>query len=246
MAQDAMQAKTPRIIPVLDVMGGQAVRAIGGRRELYAPVRSLLTDSTEPIAVARALLAAAGVNELYVADIDALQGHRPRLGWVKELTDAGCQVMVDSGFKSAADAIPVAAVGASVVVGTETLARFEELQALVHSWDPERVVLSVDLRNGSVLGAESVWGRATDVASVVERGIAIGLRRFLVLELARVGTGIGPGTVELCETVRRRFPEIELLAGGGVRNRNDVSALGAAGVDGVLVASALHDGLISV
>ena len=50
--------------------------------------------------------------------------------------------------------IPVAVVGASVVVGTETLARFEELQALVHSWEPERVVLSVDLRpvNGDLVG----------------------------------------------------------------------------------------------
>src|SRR5437899_968570 len=107
----------PRIIPVIDVMGGQAVRAIGGRRGMYAPVQSKLIESTEPMAVAKALLAAASVNELYVADIDALQGHRPRLAWLKELTDAGCHVLVDTGVKTAADAIPIAAIGASVVVG---------------------------------------------------------------------------------------------------------------------------------
>jgi phosphoribosylformimino-5-aminoimidazole carboxamide ribotide isomerase len=227
-------------------MGGQAVRAVGGRRELYAPVRSQLTASTDPTTMARGLLAAAKVDELYVADIDALMGHRPRLTWIKELTDAGCSVMVDSGLKTAADAIPIAAVGASVVVGTETLTRFEELQALVHAWEPERVLLSVDLRNGRVLGSESAWGIEPSVPSMIEKGMSAGLKRFLVLELARVGTGVGPGTVVLCGQVRQQFPDIELLAGGGVRNRHDVEALGAAGVDGVLVASALHDGALQI
>lgn len=232
----------PRLIPVIDVMSGQAVRALGGRREMYAPVRSQLTDSTEPLLVARALLAAADVDELYLADIDALQGHRPRLGWVKELTDRGTRVMVDSGVKTAADAIAIAAVGASVVVGTETLTSYEELQTLVRAWEPDRVILSVDLRNGRVLGSEAAWGIDPDAAAVIEKGIAAGVTRFIVLELARVGTGVGPGTVELCRDLHHRFPHIELLAGGGVRNWLDVNALGEAGVDGVLVASALHDG----
>jgi phosphoribosylformimino-5-aminoimidazole carboxamide ribotide isomerase len=151
-------------------------------------------------------------------------------------------VLVDTGVKTAADAIPIAAAGASVVVGTETLSSFEELQSLVHAWEPERVLLSVDLRNGRLLGKEAAWGLNASPATVIEKGMGLGLRRFIVLELARVGTGIGPGTVDLCSELRQRFPDIELLAGGGVRNRSDLDALGKAGVNGVMVASALHDG----
>jgi phosphoribosylformimino-5-aminoimidazole carboxamide ribotide isomerase len=165
---------------------------------------------------------------------------------LKELTDAGCGVMVDSGLKTAADAIPIAAAGASVVVGTETLTRFEELQSLIHSWEPERVLLSIDLRNRRVLGSEDAWGIDPSPAAIIEKAIAAGVKRFLILELARVGTGVGPGTVELCGQVRQRFPDIELMAGGGIRNWTDVYAMGNAGVDGVLVASALHDGMIHV
>jgi phosphoribosylformimino-5-aminoimidazole carboxamide ribotide isomerase len=113
---------------------------------------------------------------------------------------------------------------------------------MVEAWEPERVVLSVDLRNGRVLTRDDVWGPDPDAAAVVEQAMAVGVRRAIVLELARVGTGIGPGTVELCGQLRQRFPGIELIAGGGVRNWNDVDQLGAVGVDGVLVASALHDG----
>ncbi|MDB5313352.1 MAG: hisA/hisF family protein [Gemmataceae bacterium] len=234
--------RTARIIPVLDVMGGQVVRAVGGRREMYAPGRSKLTDSTEPLRVAEVLLAAAGVNEIYAADIDALQGHRPRPGWVRDLIDRGCRVMVDVGVRTAADAKTSLDTGAAVVVATETVAGVDVLKDLVGAGGPERVVLSLDLRNERVMGNESVWGPDPDPVSVIEVAVGAGVNRVLVLELARIGTEIGPGTTDLCGRLRQRFPAIELLAGGGVRNWDDVDQLAAVGVDGVLVASALHDG----
>src|SRR3954451_23052531 len=137
-----------RLIPVLDIVGGQVVRAMGGRRELYAPIRSKLTDSTDPKAVAEVLLAAAGVNELFVADVDAIQGHRPRIGWVKELAARGVRMLVDAGLRTAADAKPVVEAGAGVVAATETLRTADELKALAGTVGSDRVVLSVDLRNG--------------------------------------------------------------------------------------------------
>jgi len=77
---------------------------------------------------------------------------------------------------------------------------------------------------------------------IVQRAMAIGIQRVIVLELARVGTGIGPGAVGFCQAMREAFPNLELIAGGGVRNRDDVTRLKVAGADGVLVASAIHDG----
>jgi phosphoribosylformimino-5-aminoimidazole carboxamide ribotide isomerase len=226
----------PRIIPVIDVMEGRVVRAVGGRRELYEPIRSRLIDSTEPLAVAERLLQVAGSNELYVADLDAIQGHRPQLDWLKPLIDRSVKVMIDAGLKIAADAIPIAAAGAVVVAGSETLRTFDELAKMIQSWEPPRVVLSIDLKNGTALGTES------DPAAALERGRAAGVSRFIVLELARVGTSLGPGTSELIRSLRAKFPDVELLAGGGVRGKADIDQLLATGADGVLVASALHDG----
>src|SRR5688572_14665659 len=64
----------PRLIPVLDVMRGRVVRAVGGRREEYRPVESRLTLSTHPTKVAFELACYTGANELYLADLDALRG----------------------------------------------------------------------------------------------------------------------------------------------------------------------------
>ena len=91
------QCQKPRIIPVLDVMGGVVVRAIGGRREEYRPIVSRLTDSTAPVEVANALLAATGAAEFYVADLDAIRFGIPAPS-VDELLDrVACEVLLDRG-----------------------------------------------------------------------------------------------------------------------------------------------------
>ena len=64
-----------------------------------------------------------------------------------------------------------------------------------------------------------------------------------MLDLARVGSGTGPD-VALVRELSARFPELELLAGGGVRDAADLRALAEAGAAGALVATALHSGAL--
>jgi phosphoribosylformimino-5-aminoimidazole carboxamide ribotide isomerase len=105
------------------------------------------------------------------------------------------------------------------------------------------VVFSLDLKNGQPLAAET-WSDM-EPSKIAARAIALGVRRVLVLDLARVGTNAGPGTEAFCKQLKECFPDVELLAGGGVRGREDLDRLRACSVDGVLVASALHDGRLS-
>jgi phosphoribosylformimino-5-aminoimidazole carboxamide ribotide isomerase len=72
-----------------------------------------------------------------------------------------------------------------------------------------------------------------------------GVAEVLVLDLARVGRGEGPD-VDTLRVVRNAVPGVRLLAGGGVRNDADLRRLGDAGVDGVLVGSALHAGALTL
>ena len=65
---------------------------------------------------------------------------------------------------------------------------------------------------------------------------------LIIIDIARVGTGQGSGTVDTIREIRRLARRVELIAGGGVRNRDDLHRLEDAGADAVLVASALHDG----
>jgi uncharacterized protein related to proFAR isomerase len=66
---------------------------------------------------------------------------------------------------------------------------------------------------------------------------------LIVLDLARGGAVTGPD-VALIRELHARLPELELLAGGGVRDVADLRALAEAGASGALVATALHDSAI--
>jgi phosphoribosylformimino-5-aminoimidazole carboxamide ribotide isomerase len=68
---------------------------------------------------------------------------------------------------------------------------------------------------------------------------------MIVLDLAQVGMGQGVGTEPLCRALRSLAPELEIIAGGGVRSLADLRSLAAAGCNAALVASALHDGRLT-
>lgn len=232
-----------RIIPVLDVLNGAVVRAVGGRRSEYRPIVSRLTDSTEPLTVAKALLAATGASELYVADLDAIQHRNPQLRTLLPLRESMPGMMVDAGVRFSEDVRLLSEVGLNrLVLGTETLEGPRELWEVRTFYTELDVTVSIDLRNGQLLDPAG-WGCNThDPRQAADQAWDAGARRFLLLDLARVGMNAGPGTEPLCGELRRRYPEVELLVGGGVRNRDDIRRLEDAGADGVLVASALHDG----
>src|SRR5688572_32828270 len=109
-----------RIIGVIDVSRGRAVHARGGRRAAYAAVtRVAATPVTagDPIAVARAYRERFAVDELYVADLDAIDGKAPQSALIRAVAGVS-RVWVDAGVTSVAGARAVLASGASrVVVG---------------------------------------------------------------------------------------------------------------------------------
>jgi len=232
------------VIPVLDLRGGRAVLARGGRREAYAPVRSRLLDGGaegNPLALGRAYRDMLDCDEWYVADLDALAGSAVQHALVTALVGLGGRVLVDAAISCPERARELVADGAArVVVGLETLPSFDALAAVARAVGPERLIFSLDLREGAPLAQTSFPGTPLDVARAA---VTAGAGAIIVLDLARIGGGRGVDVV-LVEALRRAFPHVELLAGGGIGTPRDLERLADAGLDGALIASALHDGRI--
>jgi phosphoribosylformimino-5-aminoimidazole carboxamide ribotide isomerase len=129
-----------------------------------------------------------------------------------------------------------------VIVGTETLGGAAALDRLLAELPDGAVILSVDLRDGHLLSPDAQLAglSAPDALARLRRP---GLREAIVLDLARVGSGAGPDVAPIAE-IHGAFPDLALLAGGGVRDVEDLRALDAAGAAGALVATALHSGVI--
>jgi phosphoribosylformimino-5-aminoimidazole carboxamide ribotide isomerase len=231
-----------RIIPVLDLKAGQVVRARAGRRQDYLPISSRLTQSADPMAVAQAFRARFHLTELYLADLDAIAGAPPALPTYAALRSLGFRLWIDAGVREVTSSEPLAAAGIEqIVVGLETVAGPEELANICQRIGPDRAVFSLDLKDGLPLGNLSRW-QTRDPWLIATQAIAMGVRRVILLDLARVGEHAGTGTEELCKRLASRHPEVEIVAGGGIRDRTDLQHLEACGVRAALVASALHDG----
>jgi HisA/HisF family protein len=232
-----------RVVPVIDLKGGVAVHAVRGERDRYRPLESSIADGADPVAVTRAVRDRLGLGELYVADLDAISGAGPGHDDALAALAREAEVMVDAGTATPAAARRLLDLGAArVIVGTESLPDAGAFARLAGELDGAPLVLSLDLRGGEVLSPDPVLA-ALPALEAFARLAAAGVREAIVLDLLRVGSGEGPD-VDLIRELHARFPDVALLAGGGVRDAADLRALAAAGAAGALVATALHRGAI--
>ena len=231
-----------RVIPVIDLKSGAAVHAVRGERERYRPLRSRIVAGSDPVQVTRAVREALGLDELYVADLDAIGGGPGNREVVAALAHEA-RVMVDAGVAEAAAVRLLLELGAArILIATETLADHAALERLRAELPYAPLVLSLDLREGRVLSPDAELAQLGAAEALARLGRS-GVREVIVLDLARVGSGAGPD-VALVRELCARFPEFQLLAGGGVRDLADLRALANAGAAGALVATALHSGAI--
>ncbi|SAK69503.1 1-(5-phosphoribosyl)-5-[(5-phosphoribosylamino)methylideneamino] imidazole-4-carboxamide isomerase [Caballeronia hypogeia] len=231
-----------QVIPVLDLLDGHAVRAVRGERSRYRPIQSSLCATSDPVSIARALVAATGSRTLYVADLGAilLRGaHDHALAALCDTLGDGFDIWLDAGFTAFApmralveritrlsrSAAPAAIVP---VFGTETLLDIGAIaEASACGFEP---ILSLDYRGGGALGAghiESAWWPS----------------RVIVMTLDHVGAYAGPD-LETLTAVRAIAGARKVIGAGGVRNDADLALAADGGAGAWLVASAIHDGTV--
>ncbi|HEY2415021.1 MAG TPA: HisA/HisF-related TIM barrel protein [Pirellulaceae bacterium] len=238
-----------RIIPVIDLLHGQVVRGIGGRRNEYRPIHSQLVLDARPESVAAAFVKQFSFHTAYVADLDAIIDGRCSTTEWKQIAAAGLKLWLDAGINNSLAARKIVASGKELnidfelVIGLESLESPEELTAIQQLCD-RRAIFSLDIRAGQPLTQIEKWKSLTPL-EIAAQAISRGTNRLIILDLADVGESRGTRTLQLCRDLRNDHSHLELIAGGGVRNLDDLKALANAGASAALVASALHDGRLA-
>jgi phosphoribosylformimino-5-aminoimidazole carboxamide ribotide isomerase len=193
----------------------------------------------DPVVLARAY-AQLGVRQLYVADLDAIEGGSEQDKAVGAIAGTGSSIWLDAGISTVAQARRGLARHASrIVVGLETLTSFAALRDIAESIGPVQTIFSLDLRDGRpIASAPSV--RDLSIDALAGEAVEAGAHTVIVLDLGRVGSSRGLDVVTLGAVRRAAAPDVMLLAGGGIRGVEDLRLAASAGCDGVLVATALH------
>ncbi|MGF6660961.1 phosphoribosylformimino-5-aminoimidazole carboxamide ribotide isomerase [Paraburkholderia atlantica] len=237
-----------QVIPVLDLLDGQVVRAVRGERSAYRPIQSRLVATSDPLATARALLEASGARTLYIADLGAILQRGAHASTLAALRAAlpGIELWLDAGFAdyasmralferidAAVDQLDSPAANSNLatlvpVFGSETLREIHALHAAQRAGLAP--ILSLDHRAGELL-----------TATALDRSSAWWPSRVIAMTLDQVGSYAGPDLATFERLHAQAAAHTTLIGAGGIRNRADLAAAAGTGASAWLVASALHD-----
>jgi HisA/HisF family protein len=222
------------IIPALDLKDGRVVHARGGARTEYRPIETPLGSAVDAIAIARGLLDATGSLALYIADLDALEGVGNHFDLCRDLASAlpRNDLWIDAGFSNVTDCAFWLPLGATLVVGSESLTSIEDWQELRAAFS-QGLVLSLDFDAEGQRGLQALFAEPGHWPE-----------RIIAMSLDRVGTANGPD-VERLKDVVERAGRRAVYASGGIRVIGDLEAVADAGAHGALIATALHAGAVT-
>jgi len=224
---------TLKLIPVIDLLGGQVVHARKGQRSQYLPLRSSLCEGSRPQTVVGALLDLHPFRTLYIADLDAIQGRGDHADAIAGLHQRfpSLELWVDCGIGDGKtlqgwidSALGIPVIGSESLVDAKLMI---EAQQCCRGAPP---VLSLDFRGDSFEGP-------TELLSDPD---TYWPQQVLAMNLARVGSDSGPD-LALIERLMALAPDRAVYAAGGIGSAADLEQVARAGVAGALLASALHD-----
>jgi phosphoribosylformimino-5-aminoimidazole carboxamide ribotide isomerase len=235
-----------RFIPVIDLLDETAVHAVKGRRSQYRPVQSVLCETPDPFALATAFRDRLKLHEIYIADLNAIQGlgrtnHQSLISRICQIE--GIDIILDAGSSDAKDAQKWLDLGVrKTVIGSETLSKLQNLMEIPTRIEHTRLIFSLDFKNGKILS------RCPDLAAMIpvealKQLQLVGWKEAILLNLNRVGTREGSDSA-LASLAKMVSEHLSLLIGGGIANHKELVELKRIGVAGVLLATALHSGVI--
>ena len=235
-------ARAVILYPAIDISEGQAVRLVKGD---FAE-KTVYRDS--PVEAARAWVDA-GARFLHVVDLDGARTGKPQnVHHLETITnEVAVPVQYGGGLRSLPAVRDALRAGAErVILGTAAYTDIDFLDDVMGAFR-DRVIVSVDTRNGNV--STSGWQQTTQMPadSVIERLQHRGVRSFVYTNVDRDGMLQGPDLDEvrrIAGVVRGRF-----LYSGGIGSVEDLRALAAlrqVNLGGVIVGKALYEGRFTV
>ncbi len=218
----------------IDLRGGIVVKGYKGEREQYEPIErhSKLCTTSDPLNVVDTIKP----RRAYIADLDRILGWGSNSLIVRRLGER-TETTVDAGVKTRDDVREIEHIAHTAVIGTET-ASLDVIKAT----QSMNIAVSIDMKDSKVVSADpSLEG---DPLDIIEELNLYNVKELLLLNLDLVGTkqGIDSSFIEKAIDVSGH----RIIVAGGVQSSQDLDALEDLGAAGVILSTAIHEGIIPV
>ncbi|MBQ8456084.1 MAG: 1-(5-phosphoribosyl)-5-[Prevotella sp.] len=229
------------LIPAIDIINGQCVRLTKGDYDQ----KTVYRDS--PAEVAREF-EELGFKRLHVVDLDGAKSKHIVNTEVLQAITKTTRLRVDfgGGIKTDKDIETAFENGAEMVtVGSIAVTHPERFIAWLQKYGAERLILGADVRNGKISINGWKEDSTEDLLPFLKKYIEAGVKNVLCTEISKDGTLQGPA-IELYRSVMKEYPDLHLIASGGVSSIEDIQALNEAGIPAVVFGKAIYEGKINL
>ena len=230
-----------RIIPAIDIIDGKCVRLTQGD---YAQKKIYHED---PVSVARSF-EEAGLTDLHVVDLDGAKAGKVVNWSVVEAICKATSLTVDfgGGIKTEEEVQRLLNLGVTQVnLGSVAVKEPLKVISWITKFGKDKIILSADVKGDYV--AISGWQESSPLTltSLLKDYTRNGIEYVTCTDISTDGMLTGPN-VELYKRIILNFPNIHLVASGGVSCLEDVKELKRIGVDGVIVGKAIYEGRVDL
>ena len=230
-----------KIIPAIDLINGNCVRLTKGD---YATEKVYHSD---PLDVAKQF-ESAGFTRLHVVDLDgAKAGQVINLKTLENIcSNTSLKVDFGGGIKSREDLNKVLDIGAyQVTIGSLAAKDPETVFNWISEFGSDKFILGADALNGKIAVNGWIDDSGIDLFEFIRGYYLKGVRHVLCTDISRDGMLQGTSNV-LYEQIMRSYPDLFLIASGGVSGIEDVEELTRLKIPAVVIGKAIYEGLINL
>jgi phosphoribosylformimino-5-aminoimidazole carboxamide ribotide isomerase len=229
------------IIPAIDIIDGKAVRLTKGdykQKKIY---------NEDPLEVAK-MFEGAGISRLHLVDLDGAKQKKIINQKVLESIASNTHLQIDfsGGVQSDHDIQLAFDSGAHQVTGGSVAVKDSELfERWLQKYGPQKIILGADVLNGKI--AISGWQEDSpwELNAFLEKYIAKSVKYVISTDVSKDGVLAGPAVDMYAEMVEK-FPDLEVIASGGVSKIEDILELDQLPLHGVIVGKAIYENRISL
>ncbi len=222
------------IIPVLDLKENTAVTGKSGQRDTYKPLQTIFSHNSDPFEICNSLKMN-NAQRVYIADLDLIEEKGNNLNIIKHINFI-IPVILDAGVKNYETFKFFLEYANKIIIATETLESIEELEKIFKNFPPERIIISVDIKNNQ-LYSKNLNLNLNEFCQILKK---YNPSEIILLDISNVGTGKG-----FNEELLNKFKEFEdkIIIGGGINLKN-LAELKKQGLKKALIGTSLHSGEI--
>ena len=131
-----------------------------------------------------------------------------------------------------------------VTVGSLAVSSPDVMEHWIDLYSPERIILGADTRQGKLSINGWLEDSDADLMAFIDHYYQLGIRRVLCTDITKDGTLTGP-SIALYQQIMSRWPDLYLIASGGVSSNQDLLDLEAAHIPAVVFGKAFYEGRLT-